>query len=144
MNRIFSLIISPRTAQLFTSTRPATALPVSSRLFPISRTMSSLPPVQIDDSGTYKYILIEGPNGERLVRGTASADYHNKIFEAAEKDAKKQGVALKCLGGGKIQRDGNNIKIFGKSEGFGPADHSVTAEVLKKAYPNAKVTIGEE
>lgn len=45
--------------------------------------------IEIDPSGTFKYILIEASNGEgkkkMLVRGNARGEYHNNIFEECEK-----------------------------------------------------------
>ncbi|KAH0618204.1 hypothetical protein JD844_017212 [Phrynosoma platyrhinos] len=68
--------------------------------------LSSVPEVEIDPEGTFKYILVRveggsGAEGHRdIVRGTAAAEFHNHIFE----------------------------------KGYGKADHSVTVEILKRTY----------
>lgn len=46
-------------------------------------------------------------------------------------------------GGGYISFDTDRkmIHLYGTSVGMGPADHRLTAEILKKAYPEHTVTI---
>lgn len=46
-------------------------------------------------------------------------------------------------GGGYIFFDPENkmIHIFGTSIGFGPADHKLTAHLLKRSYPEHTITI---
>lgn len=48
----------------------------------------------------------------------------------------------KSLGGGYIYFDPEHkvIHIYGTSMGFGPADHNLTARMLRKAYPGHIIT----
>ncbi|XP_075689606.1 14 kDa phosphohistidine phosphatase-like [Rhinoderma darwinii] len=115
--------------------------------------LDSVPEVQIDPHGVFKYILVrlslESSEPERyrdIVRGTKSAEFHNHIFEKLDPEMQALGLNCKCLGGGKI--DHNNldkkIRIFGESTGYGKADHSITAEKLKNIYREYEVVWSDE
>lgn len=112
---------------------------------------ASVPEVEIDSTGNFKYILIKAHNEAKetkhLVRGTASAKYHKNILDKVEADLRANGISVQCLGGGRIEWEDNNINrtinIFGRSDGYGPADHAITANLIKKAFPGMDVTIGE-
>ncbi|XP_030062381.1 14 kDa phosphohistidine phosphatase [Microcaecilia unicolor] len=107
--------------------------------------VSSVPEVQIDSDGVFKYILVRlelGKEQREVVRGTRNAEYHNHIFEKLNPEMEKLGITCKCLGGGKIEHNSKEkkIRVFGESTGYGKADHSVTAEKLKKVYTDYEVT----
>jgi len=104
----------------------------------------SVPVVDIDDSGTFKYVLIKISKAgikesERyLVRGHKWADYHVDLVEDCERQMRDTNLDVKvqCVGGGRIQhdRDRKNIVVYGYSVGYGQADHAVTCKILKTYY----------
>ncbi|KAM4641358.1 14 kDa phosphohistidine phosphatase-like [Discoglossus pictus] len=113
--------------------------------------LDSVTEVQIDPEGVFKYILVRvSPTGGEkhldIVRGTKSAEYHNHIFEKVNPEMQALGFECKCLGGGKIEHNAKDkkIRVFGESTGYGKADHSVTAEKLKKAYNDYEVTWSDD
>ncbi|XP_025940571.1 14 kDa phosphohistidine phosphatase-like isoform X2 [Apteryx rowi] len=70
--------------------------------------------------------------------------YH--IFEKVNPEMEKLGYECKCLGGGKIDHNSKDkkIRVFGLSTGYGKADHSVTAEILKKVYTDYEITWSDD
>ncbi|GAU92187.1 hypothetical protein RvY_04300 [Ramazzottius varieornatus] len=110
--------------------------------------IKEVPDVEIDDSGIFKYVLIKATDkdnqSKNIVRGNASAEYHANVFEKTEKELKKKGISTECLGGGRIERNGNVISVYGHSIGYGKADHEVTVSILKKAFPSSKLTWSNE
>uniref|UniRef100_A0A6I8SGA3 14 kDa phosphohistidine phosphatase n=1 Tax=Xenopus tropicalis TaxID=8364 RepID=A0A6I8SGA3_XENTR len=115
--------------------------------------LESVAEVQIDPEGVFKYILLRVSSGNSdpeqhrdIVRGTKSAEFHNHIFDKVNPEIQALGLECKCLGGGKIEHNNKDkkIRIFGESTGYGKADHSVTAEKLKKAYSDYEVTWSDD
>lgn len=55
-------------------------------------------------------------------------------------------IKYECVGGGRIEHSPENkkINIFGYSQGFGQADHSISSELIKKKYPDYTVTWSNE
>ncbi|NWX87322.1 PHP14 phosphatase, partial [Nothoprocta ornata] len=113
--------------------------------------MATVPEVDIDADGTFKYILVrlQRPGGEErrdIVRGTKAAEFHNHIFEKVNPEMEKLGFECKCLGGGKIEHNSKDkkIRVFGLSTGYGKADHSVTVELLKKVYTDYEITWSDD
>ncbi|XP_064310656.1 translation initiation factor IF-2 isoform X1 [Phalacrocorax carbo] len=68
------------------------------------------------------------------------------IFEKVNPEMQKLGYECKCLGGGKIDHNSKDkkIRVFGLSTGYGKADHSVTAEILKKVYTDYEITWSDD
>ena len=103
----------------------------------------SVPVVDIDDNGTFKYVLIKisnagtanKKNATYLVRGHCWADYHMDLVEECERQVrdKKSDLRIQCVGGGRIRhdRDRKNITVYGYSVGYGQADHALTCKILK-------------
>ncbi|XP_063796357.1 14 kDa phosphohistidine phosphatase-like isoform X1 [Pseudophryne corroboree] len=113
--------------------------------------LDSVPEVQIDPEGSFKYILVRlstgaSENSRDIVRGTKSAVYHNHIFEKLNPEMQALGFQCKCLGGGKMEHISKDkkIRVFGESTGYGKADHSITAEKLKKAYKDYEVVWSDD
>ncbi|XP_025105067.1 14 kDa phosphohistidine phosphatase-like isoform X4 [Pomacea canaliculata] len=100
-----------------TETMPGKTAPVNPKL-------AQVPTVQIDASGTFKYILCkiyEGNNTsdyKYIVRGTADANFHADIYDYLDANLEAEGISCECVGGGKITHDPENksITIFGKSQ----------------------------
>lgn len=111
-------------------------------------TISSLPVVDIDPSGVFKYVLIKAKQGsveKVFVRGYSWGSYHADIFEDFE--SKNKALSLSCLGGGRINHSPENksILVYGYSMGFGRADHSLTVGLLKAKYPDySSITFSNE
>lgn len=107
----------------------------------------SLPTVDIDNSGTFKYVLLKvnktgdtkKENATYLVRGHNWADYHADLVEECERQIHDNNLDMEveCIGGGRIQHDRGrkNIIVYGYSVGYGQANHAVTCEILKTYYP---------
>ncbi|XP_045191336.2 14 kDa phosphohistidine phosphatase-like isoform X2 [Mercenaria mercenaria] len=104
--------------------------------------LKAVPDVEIDKNGKFKYILIKvhDPSKERefkhIVRGTAKAAFHGDIFDEVTPAIEEAGLDCECLGGGRIHHDTSKkkIEIFGYSQGYGQANHSITARILSKKY----------
>lgn len=105
--------------------------------------LKAIADVDIDKNGKFKYILIKvhDPSKERefkhIVRGSARAQFHGDIFDEVAPAIEEQGLDCECLGGGRILHDPSKkkIEIFGYSQGFGQANHSITAYILSKKFP---------
>ncbi|XP_026479954.1 14 kDa phosphohistidine phosphatase-like [Ctenocephalides felis] len=115
--------------------------------------LKSIPVVDIDCDGVFKYILVhlcayDPKDNKVLVRGYARAKWHSDIFKEVETKVKEivKGVDVRCLGGGKIdhERDYKQIKVFGTSQKYGKADHRQTVQLLKVKYPDYKVCFSDE
>jgi len=116
----------------------------------------SIPAVEIDD-GTFKYVLIKvvgapanvesRENCMFLVRGYIRGSYHADIFEEFEESfRKKSKLQAKCVGGGRIKHNSTqkHIVVYGYSQGFGRADHSITCKVLRTKYPDYTIEWNNE
>ncbi|XP_054835189.1 14 kDa phosphohistidine phosphatase-like isoform X1 [Eublepharis macularius] len=121
--------------------------------------LSSVPEVEIDPDGAFKYILVRVQHGadqhRDIVRGTAVAEFHSEgratlgldhIFERVNPEMEKLGFVCKCLGGGKIEHNSKDkkIRVFGLSTGYGKADHAVTVELLKKTYKDYEINWSDD
>lgn len=101
--------------------------------------------VDIDSSGTFKYVLIQlflkDDTSKFLVRGYSWGAYHDDIYQETLNAAINEGLDTECLGGGRITHDPKkkDILVYGYSMGFGRADHSKTCELLKIKYPSYNV-----
>ena len=133
----------------------------NSQLCKMASVIPQVPDVDIDPDGVFKYILIKltSPNTEgkiqdkNIVRGYASCPYHADINDKVteELQALKSSNTIrdwrtKVLGGGRINHDSKSkeLKVYGYSTGFGPADHQVTVEILKQKYGDYKITWSDE
>jgi len=102
----------------------------------------SIPDVEIDSEGKFKYILVKISGNENdsklIVRGTKKAEFHPDIFAMVEPVMKSAGITCEVQGGGKIihQQGEKAMKVFSKSTGYGKADHSLTVAILKKSFPD--------
>lgn len=113
----------------------------TTRLF--STCISQIPDVDIDPSGKFKYILIQVSDPETkeekyIVRGYKSCGYHVDILERVEPSIEKLKCKAKCVGGGRILHNPEvkSILIYGYSQGFGKADHTIAHRLVKAKYPN--------
>lgn len=116
----------------------------------------SVPVVDIDDNGTFKYVLIKivkagSTNKENtmyLVRGHKWADYHDDLVEECKTQLRNSSPEMKvqCVGGGRIQhdRDQKIINVYGYSVGYGQAKHADTCKVLKTYYSDYTVEWSNE
>ena len=106
--------------------------------------------VDIDASGTYKYVLIKLHFGDGsfkvLVRGYSWGEYHDDIYQKTLQLALSAGLDTECLGGGRISHDPDKreILVYGYSVGYGRADHSEAVRLIKKKYPSYKVDWANE
>ena len=108
--------------------------------------MDNLPAVDIDPEGKFKYILIhvKSDTSERYIVRGYKLPYHADILEQVEQKElnpiKKSGVNIKwrCPGGGRILHKPNekSILVYGYSQGFGRADHTIAVGMIKGKYPD--------
>ncbi|CAH1272627.1 PHPT1 [Branchiostoma lanceolatum] len=113
--------------------------------------LAAIPDVEIDPDGKFKYILIRchGPGdvSKDIVRGFAWAEYHDHIYGKVKPVLEELQIKSEVLGGGKITHESaeKKIHVYGKSTGFGQADHSITVEKLKKQFPDySSITFNNE
>lgn len=107
-----------------------------------------LPECVIED-GLQKYVLIHLPDeGKHLVRGAVSATYHRDAARSTVEQL--SGTTYDIVGGGRILLDTENgvAKIYGYSMGFPWRDdvfrHDITADIVKRHYPDFTVTTSDE
>ncbi|VDM43455.1 unnamed protein product [Toxocara canis] len=122
----------------------------STSLKNLAMPLTSVADVDIDPQGVFKYILIKvmdkASNEEKLiVRGYKRCPFHGDVLEETEK-AVGSDFKLKCLGGGRIRHepDKHEILVYGYSQGYGPADHQKSVDILKTKYPDYKITFSSE
>ncbi|MBN3321598.1 PHP14 phosphatase, partial [Atractosteus spatula] len=113
--------------------------------------LSKVSDVEIDPDGVFKYILVrvktkDGSQHKDIVRGTASAEFHNHIFEKVNPEMENLGMECSCLGGGKVEHNSKEkkIRVFGLSTGYGKADHSLTVEKLKAVFKDYEITWSDD
>jgi len=112
----------------------------------------SVPAVEIDDNGTFKYVLIKISKAGKenattyLVRGHSWADYHVDLVEECESQIRDKSLKVECVGGGRIRhdRDRKSISVYGYSVGYGQADHAITCKILKTYYHDYTVEWSNE
>lgn len=111
--------------------------------------LAAVPDVDID-VGKFKYIQIRvsTPSGSEkiIIRGDSSAEYHADIYDPVSKGIEALGLDTEPIGGGRIFHNvaAKTIEVYGYSMGFGPADHSITVEKLKKVYPDYTISFSNE
>ncbi|XP_044595357.1 14 kDa phosphohistidine phosphatase-like [Cotesia glomerata] len=116
--------------------------------------LDAIPDVNIDPNGVFKYILVyvhddNTKQSKPIVRGYKKCKFHADIYETiGEEEMKKCGPGLdtECVGGGRINHnaEGKTIKVYGYSQGFGKADHTIAVGLLKKKYPDYTITWSDE
>uniref|UniRef100_A0A0B6ZBJ3 Uncharacterized protein n=2 Tax=Arion vulgaris TaxID=1028688 RepID=A0A0B6ZBJ3_9EUPU len=102
----------------------------------------AIPDVEIDKHGKFKYILVKvhDPDVDRefkhIVRGTAKAAFHADIYDRVSELIEEKGLDCEILGGGRIDHEPSkkSIKIYGYSQQFGQADHTITHSILLRAF----------
>lgn len=105
--------------------------------------------VIIDNDCTFNYILCkvydpEDPTDIKyIVRGTQRAEFHSDLYDDIDLQMEEYGLICECLGGGRIFHDAKRqtIEVFGKSQGYGPANHSLAARILAKEFGSYKSII---
>ncbi|KAL1454428.1 hypothetical protein WDU94_010686 [Cyamophila willieti] len=122
----------------------------------MSATYDSIPSVEIDPQGTYKYILIKlyeknvkNEDGSEkfkyLVRGNARGEFHSDIYDTFVATLPET-LDTECVGGGRIKHnpDEKKIHVYGYSQGFGKADHAITKQLLDEKYTDYTVDWSDE
>ena len=119
-----------------------------------SSDLASIPQVEIDPNGRFKYVLAKvytssnagDDDFQYFVRGFQWGAFHADIFEKFEAQIAALGLSAECIGGGRIMHhaDAKKLEVFGYSQGYGRADHSIAADLLKKRYPDYCITTSDE
>ncbi|XP_071802690.1 14 kDa phosphohistidine phosphatase-like [Asterias amurensis] len=114
--------------------------------------LDSVEDVDIDESGTFKYILVkvwpldDEKTFKYIVRGY-NLEYHADIQEQIKPKFNKMKIDCFCVGGGRIEHNpqDKSILVYGYSMGYGQANHSITVEKLKAKYPDyTSITFNNE
>ncbi|EDW76202.2 uncharacterized protein Dwil_GK15329 [Drosophila willistoni] len=110
------------------------------------RDLTNFPLIKMSE-GKFKYIMaqvyIHGAmaSAREVIRGSSSQKYHIDIYDTLRKEAKQYDLCTQCTGGGYIVHDSQNkyLKIYGRSQAMGKADHEKTREILSEKYPGYKI-----
>ncbi|CAG2105316.1 unnamed protein product [Medioppia subpectinata] len=93
------------------------------------------------DVGRFKYVLIAVTDPKtrvtkHIVRGYIRCHFHGDIVDEVEPQLNRLKLTYDCVGGGRIVHnvEEKTILIFGYSQGFGKADHSIASKILKEHY----------
>ncbi|XP_023707966.1 14 kDa phosphohistidine phosphatase [Cryptotermes secundus] len=129
---------------------------VCARVFSMaSDKLASIPEVDIDSDGTFKYVLIKVYGAKKpsspeevktIVRGFKWGEYHGNIYDKTMEEVQSLGLDSECVGGGRIKHDAaaKKIHVYGYSQGFGKADHEVAVGLLKKKYTDYSISCSDE
>ncbi|XP_050521107.1 14 kDa phosphohistidine phosphatase-like isoform X2 [Daktulosphaira vitifoliae] len=118
-----------------------------------SSTLKKIPDVELDNGGRYKYILVKVTDHNNdsnlfkyVVHGGRQFEYHADIYDHLKKTIKpvELNVTTKMMGGGWVEHGDKSILVEGASVQYGPADHNITVEILKKKYPDYQVSCNVE
>ena len=116
--------------------------------------IDKIPDCIISELGRFKYIQIRvtlksNRNESKIViRGKLGFSYHLRNFMEFISEMKKHkeiydNFDFDPIGGGWINIDKTNISIYGYSTAYGKASHYLTSLILRKFYPNHKITYDE-
>ena len=78
-----------------------------------------------------------------VVRGWADCQYHANILDKFnDLENLNDEWTTECPGGGRINHNqaAKTIVIYGYSQGYGRADHSLTKELLQAAFPDYQIS----
>mmetsp|Transcript_25451 Transcript_25451/g.29130 ORF Transcript_25451/g.29130 Transcript_25451/m.29130 type:complete len:188 (-) Transcript_25451:924-1487(-) len=110
--------------------------------------------VELDPSGNYKFILIEvvdqanKKNVEYFVVGTKKFGYHKHILRDWKKKNHEylENKEASCPGGGWMRAffSESKIEIYSRSLTYGKSDHEFVKQIVKKSYPDFKISIEED
>ncbi|KAI3420312.1 14 kDa phosphohistidine phosphatase [Globodera pallida] len=111
--------------------------------------LATIPNVDIDSEGVFKYILIKASDKKSekfLVRGYGRCHFHANILEEVTEKEGGGSLRFACVGGGRIKHEpkAKSIFVYGYSQGFGLADHAKSVELLKEHYPDYKIEWSNE
>ncbi|ALC39021.1 CG18662 [Drosophila busckii] len=103
----------------------------------------TLPLVDIPE-GKFKYVAakvyIHGDMGHArtIVRGFQRVKYHLDVYDRVQNEVAALELCTQCVGGGYIVHDKEKkyIKIYGKSQTLGKADHRETKSILHSKFPD--------
>ncbi|KAL1454427.1 hypothetical protein WDU94_010686 [Cyamophila willieti] len=106
----------------------------------MSATYDSIPSVEIDPQGTYKYILI------KLYEKNVKNEDGSEKFKYLVRATLPETLDTECVGGGRIKHnpDEKKIHVYGYSQGFGKADHAITKQLLDEKYTDYTVDWSDE
>ncbi|EDV94059.1 GH25086 [Drosophila grimshawi] len=102
--------------------------------------------------GKLKYIIAkvfvhdESEQSKIVIRGVPRVKYHFDVYDQLQKEASAQDLCTECLGGGQMVHDNDKkyIKIYGRLQRLGKADHLETREILRANSQYAAYNIDAE
>ncbi|KAK3088735.1 hypothetical protein FSP39_023136 [Pinctada imbricata] len=73
-------------------------------------------------------------------------DIPSDIFDDVSPGIESNGLDCECVGGGRIEHDPSKkkLQIYGYSQGFGRADHAITAAILSRKFKYENVTFSND
>ncbi|KAH8356806.1 hypothetical protein KR200_005386 [Drosophila serrata] len=104
-------------------------------------------PVAKIQTGKSKYMMAkvyihgEMGNAKEVIRSDSKAKYHLDVYDALKDEAEQQGLCTQGLGGGFLVHDEQKkyIKLYGKSQALGKANHESAKELLQRMYEGHKI-----
>ncbi|GAB1600681.1 14 kDa phosphohistidine phosphatase-like [Argonauta hians] len=114
------------------------------KTIPPNPKLNGVPIVDIGEQGFSKYVLCKVYDGNNpkdfqyIVRGSTIAKFHADIFDLVDAELEIHGLNCICVGGGKMEHlpEAGSIHVYGRSQGYGQADHSITTELVRESYPH--------
>ena len=102
--------------------------------------------VRITPDSKQKYVLVRAGTFEEnqlLLWGNPAAQWHKDVVEEI---AGSGYVIVEVIGGGRLHMDSASkaLYVWGKSDRFGPAPEDSVEGMLRKAFPEYDVLVGQE
>lgn len=61
------------------------------------------------------------------------------LDEEEEMKRLNPGIEVRVTGGGMLAKEGTDIELYGRHERFGPANHRLSANIMKTCFPNYNI-----
>lgn len=89
---------------------------------------------------TQKFVeLVGASNNETYIASYPDETYHIKMVVRAAKELREKGVEAYSVGGGFLEREGDELSVYGQSGQIGKFSEGKVVEALQKAYPHLKI-----
>ncbi len=83
--------------------------------------------IQIPESGKFKFVLVRQKNNYFIFGDFLP--YHSDLFD---KFLQLNPGDFEVQGGGKVEIEEGKIKVFGKSDNYGPFDRKIVKQLMEK------------
>jgi hypothetical protein len=92
--------------------------------------------VKLHAQGIAKFVLLKDEECNFIIRSDVRAELHKEIL-AMERGENDKGV--QCLGGGRIEINGNNLRAYGYSVDFGMANNDLVELILTEKVKDKNI-----